>query len=427
MPSFGGRIYQEGKLKKGVLHVEDGVITAINTKPGDDHTDFGDQAILPGAIDIHVHFRDPGATHKEDWLTGTTAAAFGGVTAVVDMPNTAPPTTTLRALEEKLQLASEKAVVDYAAWCGATWYLNDLPEMLQMSPGIKIYLGATTGDLLAEDGNRVKEAIRIAGEAGRPVLLHCEAQRVLDQHRRAEVKLSDHDTTRPPVAEVEAIFDIMKALPGLKQAPPIHVCHIASADAVRAAIAAKFSRGVCPHHLLLDHVGCCEAHPGKGKMNPPLRDPVSKGALWDAFAGGDIPILESDHAPHTKAEKDDAFNQVPAGVPGVETLLPVMLAQAIDGRVDLARVIDAVTRAPADLLGLSNRGRLEVGAQADFAVYDLKPKPIDEAQLHSKCGWTPFHEHDACFPSHTYLRGEAIVADGTLLAKPGSGRHLVEA
>ena len=325
-------------------------------------------------------------------------------------------------------MAEQKAVVDYAAWCGATWYLDDLPEMLQYSPGIKIYLGATTGDLLAEDGNRVKEAIRICGEAGKPVLLHCEAQRILDQYRRTEQKLEDHHTTRPPLAEVEAIYDIMKALPGLKKVPPIHVCHIASADAVRAAQAAKFSRGVCPHHMLLDHVGCCEHSPGRGKMNPPLRDPAAREALWQAFADGQIPILESDHAPHTQGEKDDQFHKIPAGVPGVETLLPVMLAKAHAGDVPLATVVDAVTKAPAALLGLNDRGALAPGMRADFAVYDVDaPKPVDEASLHSKCGWSPFHGMDAVMPTHTYLAGEPVVADGTLVAKPGSGQPLLPA
>lgn len=426
MPSFGGRIYQAGKLARGVLHVENGRITRIDETPSDDHIDFGDQAILPGAIDIHVHFREPGATHKEDWTSGTTAAAFGGVTAVIDMPNTAPPTTTLKALRDKLRTAQEKAVVDYAAWSGATWYLEDLPEMMRWSPGIKIYLGATTGDLLAEEPAKIKQAIAIATQAERPILLHCEAQRVLNQHRRTEMELSDHDTTRPPLAEVEAVYDIMKAVPGIKPKPRVHVCHIASADAVRAAQAAGFSRGVCPHHLLLDHQGCCHEEPGKGKMNPPLRDPAARDALWQAFAGGSIPILESDHAPHTKAEKTDAFQQVPAGVPGVETLLPVLLARVGKG-VELATVVDAATRAPADLLGLTDRGRLEVGAQADFAVYNLDDVGVvEQSKLHSKCGWSPFDGAAAVFPSDTYLRGEPVVRAGKLVGKPGSGRSLID-
>lgn len=426
MTTIAGRIYQDGKLVPGVLHMEDGRITDI-TGPGPADVDFGDKAILPGAIDIHVHFREPGMTHKEDWTTGTTSAAFGGVTAVIDMPNTAPPTTTMKAVREKIRIAGEKAVVDYAVWSGVTWYLDDLPEMLQWTPGIKIYLGATTGDLLLDDNDRVRNALKIAGKAGRPVMLHCEAQRVLKQHRRTEERLEDHDTTRPPMAEVEAIYDVLKGLPGIDPAPRIHVAHIASAEAVQAAEAAKFSRGVCPHHLLLDVEGCCDAHPTRGKMNPPLRSPGARDALWKCFTDGRIPIIESDHAPHTVAEKNDPFNSAPAGVPGVETLLPVLLAKVASGDVDLATVVNAATLGPAAFIGADDRGRLAIGCKADFAVYDLdKPLPIDEKDLHSKCRWSPFHGHDAVFPSHVYLSGTPIVVDGKLKAKPGSGQSIVD-
>ncbi len=421
-----GNLYRDGALAPGVLHIDQdaGTITDI-TSDGEADLDFGNRAILPGAIDIHVHFREPGMTHKEDWTSGTTSAAFGGVTSVVDMPNTNPPTTTMKGLVEKLQLAKDKAVIDYAVWSGVTWYLDDLPEMLRHTPGIKIYLGATTGDLLLDDNDRVRQALTIAGKAGTPVVLHCEANRVLKQYRRTEEKLEDHDTTRPPTAEVEAIYDVMKALPSIKPAPPIHVAHIASADAVQAAEAAGFSRGVCPHHLLLDTASCCDHHPTHGKMNPPLRAPGSKDALWACFAEGRIPILESDHAPHTKSEKADNFHQAPAGVPGVETLLPVLLGQVAAGRVDLTTVVDAATHAPASLLGLNDRGSLEVGKQADFAVYDLDaPAPVDEKTLHSKCGWSPFHGLDAVFPTHVYQRGAPVVEEGTLRVGPGDGRPM---
>lgn len=420
-----GRIYRDGRLTPGVLHIADGVIQKITDDADDVDLDFGDQAILPGAIDIHVHFRDPGATHKEDWTTGTTSAAFGGVTSVVDMPNTNPPTTTMRGLRDKLEQARKKAVVDWAVWSGVTWYLDDLPEMLQYTPGIKIYLGATTGDLLLDDQDRVHRALKIAGKAGRPVVLHCEAERVLKAHRRTEERLEDHDTTRPPTAEVEAIYDIMKGLPGIKPVPPIHIAHIASADAVQAAESAGFSRGACPHHLLLDTATCCDHHPTHGKMNPPLRTTAAREALWDCFATGRIPILESDHAPHTKTEKSENFHQAPAGVPGVETLLPVMLAKAVADDVPLATVVDAATKAPAALLGLTDRGALEPGMQADFAVYDLdRPTQVKEGDLHSKCGWSPFDGMDAVFPSHVFQRGHAIVEDGGLRAAPGDGRPM---
>jgi dihydroorotase len=423
--SVAGQVYQRGKLVPGVLHVdtESGrIVRVAKSTTLANHIDAGQAAILPGAIDIHVHFREPGHTHKEDFTSGSTAAAFGGVTGFVDMPNTLPATISVRTLKEKLALAQKKSVVDYAAWAGGTWYTGDLPEMLKWAVGVKTYLGATTGDLLLEDQQRFAEVLAAAGKEGRPVALHCESQRILQQLRRNEGTLDDHDHARPPLAEVEAIYDAMKALAGVKKAPPVHVAHVASPDAVAAATSAKFSVGVCPHHLLLDTTaGLSHAY---GKMNPPLRSPAARKALLDAFAAGRIPILESDHAPHTKVEKEDSFHNAPSGVPGVETMVPLMLAQA-NGKLPLQRVVDAVTVAPAALLGLKDRGVLEAGMRADFAIYDLKkPTKVVSAELHSKCNWSPYDGLKAVFPSHTFLAGKPVVQDGQLVAQPGSAGPL---
>ncbi|MHB1260962.1 MAG: dihydroorotase [Thermoplasmatota archaeon] len=418
--SISGQIYQRGKLVPGVLHIDTQrgrIVSVAKTTRLANHIDVGNRAILPGAIDIHVHFREPGHTHKEDFTTGSTAAAFGGVTGFVDMPNTLPATISARTLKEKLALAQKKSLVDYAAWAGGTWYTGELPEMLKWAVGVKTYLGASTGDLLLEDQTRFAEILTAAGKEGSPVALHCESQRILQQLRRNEGTLEDHDLARPPLAEVEAIYDAMKALAGVKKAPPVHIAHIASPDAVAAAATAKFSLGACPHHLLIDTtVGLSHAY---GKMNPPLRSPAVRKALWEAFAAGKVPILESDHAPHTKVEKEDNFHNAPSGVPGVETMVPLMLAQ-VNGKLPLQRVVDAVTVGPANLLGLKDRGVLEAGMRADFAVYDLKhPTKVDSGELHSKCGWSPYDGLKAVFPTHTFLAGKAVVQDGQLVGKPG--------
>ncbi len=428
MKSYSGRIYQDGALKPGVLWVDDNGIIAKITGPdevAEEHTDFGDRAILPGAIDIHVHMRDPGATHKEDLHTGTVSAAFGGVTGVVDMPNTLPPTTSIRAIREKHRIAQSKVVVDYGLWAGGTWYTGEVAEMLRWSVGMKVYLGATTGDLLLDDAAAFKEALALCGKAGKPVILHCEAQRILDHYRRNEVEPGDHDRARPALAEVESIYDVMKAMPGIKPAPRIHIAHVASTDAVQAATAAKFSMGVCPHHLLLTWEGWGLAE-GYAKVNPPLRDIRSRDAMMEAFASGRIPILESDHAPHAPKEKEDVFPSAPAGIPGVETMVPLLLGRAAAGDVPLSIVVDSVTKAPAALLNLKDRGSLTVGLRADFAVFDLDaPAPLDEQALHSKCNWSPYGGMPACMPSHTYLLGAPVVADGKLVAEAGSGRSMV--
>jgi len=425
--SVSGQIYRNGKLTEGVLHVDTrtGRIVRIakSTVVGR-HLDLGRKAILPGAIDLHVHFREPGHTHKEDLTTGSVSAAFGGVTGFVDMPNTLPATTTARTLKDKLALMQQKSVVDYAAWAGGSWYVGDLPQMLRFAAGVKTYLGATTGDLLLEDAERFAQILAAAGAAGKPVALHAESQRILQQLRRQEGTVGDHDALRPPLAEVEAIYDAMKALASQKKPPKVHVAHVASPDAVQAATTAKFSLGVTPHHLLLD-TATPLTH-AYGKVNPPLRAPAVRKALFDAFAAGRIPILESDHAPHTSVEKEDAFHAAPAGLPGTETMLPVLLAQVKAGKLDLGTVVDAATSHPAALLGVQDRGALEPGLRADFAVYDLAATTKVQAKaLHAKCGWTPFEGHAAIFPSHTYLAGKPVVEAGELVAVPGSARSLL--
>jgi dihydroorotase len=194
---------------------------------------------------------------------------------------------------------------------------------------------------------------------------------------------------------------------------------------VQAAGTARFSIGACPHHLLLDtNAPLSHAY---GKMNPPLRSPAQRQALWTAFAAGKIPILESDHAPHTQVEKEDSFHQAPSGVPGVETLAPLMLAQAKAGRVALDTVVDALSANPARLIGAHDRGTLEAGKRADFAVYDLsRPVKLHADLLHAKCGWTPFAGHEAILPTHTFLAGRPVVEDGELVAQPGSARPILQ-
>lgn len=426
--SVAGQVYQRGKLVPAVLHIDTAsgkVVRVARSTALEQHLDFGKLAILPGAIDVHVHFREPGATQKEDLTTGSTSAAFGGVTTFVDMPNTSPATITLGRLKEKLQLMAQKSVVDYGAWAGGTWYTGELDAMLQHAVGVKTYLGSSTGDLLLEDQERFRQVLEAAGKSGRPVALHAEAERVLAKHRRTENTIHDHDHTRPPEAEQQAIYDAMTAQQAVKRPPRIHIAHAASPDAVHAAVAGKFSVGICPHHLLLDtNVGLGHAY---GKMNPPLRSPQVREELWKLFAAGKIPILESDHAPHTKADKESTFHAAPSGVPGVETMVPLMLAMVKAGKVELQTVVDAACKNPAELLGQgATRGILDAGSRADFAVYDLKhAAKVDSHELHSKCGWSPFDGMNAIFPSDVFLAGKPVVREQQFVGAAGRGQPIV--
>jgi dihydroorotase len=427
--SVGGHVYQRGKLAPAVLHIDSTrgrIVSVAKSTRLANHLDLGSRAILPGAIDAHVHFREPGHTHKEDITTGSIAAAFGGVTGFADMPNTLPATISLRTVRDKLALMAQKAVVDYGVWAGGSWYTGDLPQMLRYAVGVKTYLGATTGDLLLEDADRFQAILAAAGGSGRPVALHAESQRILTATKRTEGTLADHDNFRPPAAEVEAIYDTMKAMAATKRPPRIHIAHVTSAEAVQAANTAKFSLGATPHHLLLD-TSAALTH-AYGKVNPPLRSPAARKALWDLFLQGKIPILESDHAPHTAVEKEDAFHAAPSGVPGVETMMPTLLAHArgAKGAKILQTIVDASSLHPAALLGLTDRGALESGMRADFAVYDLKhTTKVDAANLHSRCGWSPFEGLPAVFPTHTFLAGKPVVADHELVGTPGTGKSLV--
>lgn len=424
--SVGGRIWNGRTVQPGVLHVDSksGLIEKVS-KSGKrrEHIELGERLILPGAVDIHVHFRDPGQPHKEDLPSGSAAAAFGGVTGFVDMPNTVPPTTTVRALEEKLERMRTRSLVRWAAWAGGTWFTEDLARMLAHAAGVKVYLGATTGDLLLDDPQAFTRILQVCRDAKKPVVLHCEAQRVLVQSKRNEVSVVDHDGARPPLAEVEAIYDVMKALTSVRPGPSIHVCHVASKEAVRAAKSAGFSTGACPHHLVLDTAR--DWMHAYGKVNPPLRAPAQREALWTHFAAGDVPILESDHAPHSRGEKEETFARAPAGIPGVETMVPLMLARVASGVLEMERLVDAMATRPSALLGLPPPV-LQAGGRADFFAVDMGDvSPVDADALHSKAGWSPFDGMDAVFPTHTFVAGHPVVADRELVAEPGSAPGLI--
>lgn len=407
--SIRGRIVVDGDFVHQTLHLQDGKIVAIDDAPAE--LDLGDQVLLPGAVDVHVHFRDPGFPHKEDWASGSKSAALGGVTTVVDMPNTVPATLKPEWADQKLAAAASKSIVDYGIWAGATWRSTDLTDLLERCVGLKIYLGATTGDLLVTEGSVIRSAIEQTVAAGKPVIIHCEAQRILDAHKIEEHKLWDHHCGRPPAAEVEAIRDVAKVVEelGLPR-NQIHVAHIASAEAVEEAEKQGFSMGVCPHHLFL-HTGMDLGT--LGKMNPPLREEEHRDRLMAAFRAGKIPLVESDHAPHTMEEKDVPFAKAPAGVPGVATLLPLLLAEAVQGKMSIDHVIATTSTRPAALIQAHSKGALAVGKDADIVAVHWETTPCKADALGS-VGWTPFEGLPVVMPTHVWRRGETLVEDSQL-------------
>lgn len=399
--------------------------------------DVGDRLVLPGYVDSHVHFRDPGHPAKEDFASGTASAAFGGVTTVLDMPNTDPPATTAKALAAKRALVAPKAHVDFGLFAGLAddRSLDALPDAC----GLKVYLGASTGNLLVEDMALVARAMSAARKAGRTVAFHAESEACLRRHaqvrrpsmaaaagttrQHAAAKDAEdfeaHYWSRPNVCEKEAVEAVAK-LGG-----PFHVCHLSTADGL-AALPDRASAEVAPHHLFFTKDDL--ARGGAFKMNPPLRLKADRERLLDALARGRV-HLASDHAPHTPEEKGRDVWECPSGVPGVETMGPLALALALahPEKVPLARVVDALTSMPARAFGLSRKGSLAPGMEADVVVVDpAKVQPIVADRLHSRAGWTPFEGLPAVFPDSVWVRGQPVVADGTLVGKAGHGR-LVEA
>lgn len=415
-----GRLFlPDGRLERGGFAVRGGRIVEVGPNLAGARTlDVGDRLVVPGAIDPHVHFRDPGHPEKEDFASGSKAAALGGVTTVLDMPNTVPPTFTRAALDDKLARASAKSCVDFGLHVGLDEKGASL-DLLPSATSMKVYLGATTGDLLVRDMDLVRRALLAAGRAQRTVVFHAESQACLDLHaHEATDAFPSHADARPPRCEAEAIDALRLAAAGT--GARVHVAHL-STRAGLAALPQEFSAEVCPHHLLFDRDRLREG--GRFKMNPPLRSPDDINALWNALRTGRIACLASDHAPHTPAEKaTDRAKACPAGVPGVQTLLPVLLPH--HERVGLSRLLDASVAA-ARIFRLPRKGAIGAGMDADFAVYDMgSPQRVRLSEMASKAGWTPFEGLPAVFPSSVFVRGAPVVEDGRFVGRAGSGRFV---
>jgi len=422
-----GNVFFEGKVQKLALGIEDGLIVEIKkTMKGGRVLDFGDKLVFPGAIDAHVHFRDPGQNEKEDFLSGTTAAACGGVTTVMDMPNTRPPTVWATDVHDKLSLAGKKACVDVGLFAGLAG--KGRPEKLApLVLGYKLYMGSSTGDLLFDDYSGLKDLLAPLAATGLPVAVHAEHEEMLRSMKVVPRDTITYNDARPPECEVEAVRTFLSSVGDCRG----HICHISTRGALEAVGAGqkdaqevkKATCEVTPHHLLLDARESA-ALGTKGKVNPPLRRMAEREALWSAFLSGGIDMLASDHAPHLEEDKDTRFEDAPAGVPGVETMVPLMMLLVKRCRLEPARLAEVACQRPAEVYSI-HAGRIAKGMPAHLAVYDLRNvKEIRGKNLNSKCAWTPFQGREAIFPKAVFLRGVQIVDEGEPIVSPGSGKLL---
>lgn len=378
--------------------------------------------VLAGVIDSHVHLREPGAEHKEDIATGTAAAALGGVTAVFDMPNNAPPTTTAEALADKARRARGRAWVDHAFFVGADATADcDLAalERLPGCAGVKLFVGSSTGGLLVEGDAAIR---RVLASGRRRVAVHAEDEARLRERR--DLALAGAPATHPVWRDEETALRATRRVLALARETgrPVHLLHLSTA--AEAALLAKHrdlaTVEVTPQHLSLVAPDCYEVLGTRAQMNPPIRDRAHQDALWEAVRGGLADTLASDHAPHTREEKARPYPSSPSGLPGVQTLVPLMLDHVARGRLSLERFAELASAGPARVFGVAGKGRLAVGWDADLTLVDLAcRREITGGSVASRCGWTPFHGRVCTgWPVATVVRGRVVARDGALVGSP---------
>jgi len=379
--------------------------------------------VLPGVIDTQVHFREPGLEHKEDLASGTAAAALGGVTAVFEMPNTRPSTLGAADLADKLSRAHGRAWVDHAFFIGAAAENLDQLAALERLPGcsgVKVFMGSSTGSLLVEDDETLLRVLR-AGR--RRVAVHAEDEERL-RERLALVRGGANVDQHPVWRDEETALRATKRLLAVARhaGRPVHVLHVTTAEEMDVFAANKdiATVEVTPQHLTLAAPDCYARLGTKAQMNPPIRAEEHRAGLWRGLAAGIVDVVGSDHAPHTLEEKAGDYPATPAGMPGVQTLLPLLLDHMNAGRLSLERLVD-LTRAGAQrVYGIAGKGRIAVGYDGDLTLVDLKARrEITADWLASKCGWSPFEGTTVTgWPVATVVRRRIVARDGELLGEP---------
>ncbi|MBI2522233.1 MAG: dihydroorotase [Bdellovibrio sp.] len=379
--------------------------------------------VFPGVIDTQVHFREPGLIHKEDLQSGSQAAALGGVTAFLEMPNTKPPTTTCAHITEKVAIATNRAFAHFGFFIGAT--ANNLQELIAAENchgcvGIKIFLGSSTGDLLLYDQKILEDIFR---HTRLPIAIHSEDELRLKEREHIRNQAT-HPRQHPEWRDVETALRSTKMILQLarKCQRRIHILHISSAEEMELLRQFRDTATVevLPQHLTLQSPDCYDRLGTYAQMNPPIREYHHQAALWRALRDGVVDIIGSDHAPHTKNEKERGYPASPSGLPGVQTIFPLMLHHFLEGKLSLLHLAKLLSENPANLYGLKGKGQIAIGNDADFSIADIQASSSISADLMaSRCGHTPYDgmklKGKVCM---TILKGNVIMQDGVLANKP---------
>lgn len=419
----GAQVVSPAGVVRADVRSENGVTLEvapdISPRAGETVIDAIGLHLFPGVIDPQVHFREPGNTHKEDLETGSRAAAAGGVTSFLEMPNTNPPGTTAAMIRDKYALASTKCHVDFGFFIGATpdnlLELNSCPEAC----GIKVFMGSSTGTLLVSER---KDLERIFATGRKLIAVHAEDDAMIKANKERlgdKATLQDHPFIRSPEAALAATRLAVEL--AKKYGRRLHILHCTTeeeADFLRKEkVEGLISAEVCPQHFLLTAPEVYGKLGTYAQMNPPLREARHGKALWKALVDGVIDCTATDHAPHTREEKDKGYPLAPAGMPGVETLFPLMLDRALNGHCSLPDLARWMCEAPARLYGMAGKGKVAAGFDADYVLADLaSSRTIRNGELHTRVNWSPYDGWTLKGAVRkTIVRGKIVYDDGAMV------------
>ncbi len=409
---LAGRTLVRGRLEAVEIAIDgEGKIHSVGrTRPGGPRRDVGEAVILPAATDLHVHFREPGGPADAETIpTGTIGAALGGITLVGDMPNTEPPIVDADGVADKAARVRGRAAIDLLLYASPT-QPRALERLARVAGAFKLYLGPTTGIGDPPPAEEVPPLLRRLAGIDLPLTVHAEDPRQFRSDRRPHDPVGWNDV-RPLAAEAAALDLLATAPDGLR----LHVAHLTGVGSAERLRAAGRSFEVTPMHLLLSDRSGSDA---RFKVNPPLRAESERRSLWDAFRRGEVPCLASDHAPHPLAAKERPFDRAPSGMPGVETMVPLLLARVRAGELSLDVLVRAACDRPARWLG-QPLGRIAPGHRANLMVVDFRARePLTAKTLHAPCGWTPYEGWEAIRPREVWKDGEPIVRDGEYVGRP---------
>ena len=377
--------------------------------------------IMPGVIDSQVHFREPGLEHKEDLHTGTKSAVLGGVTSILEMPNTKPPTTSIEAMQDKVNRGVNRAYCDYGFFMGGTEEDLDWKSLESVSgcSGIKIFMGSSTGNLLVSEDEKIRNILK---QSLRRSAIHCEdEQRLIERKYIAEegAHARYHHHWRDSQSAYLATSRLLKI--AREVGARVHVLHVTTAEEM--VLLAK-NKDICtvevtPQHLTFNS-DAYETLTSRVQMNPPIREEHHRKALWEAIRSGVVDVIGSDHAPHLLEEKSLEYPKSPSGMPGVQTILNLMLHHYNQGMLPLGQLVDLLCTSPARIYGIRNKGRIALGYDADFSIVDLNHEwEVKDSDMASKCGWTPYHGQIWKGKARmTIIRGQLVMCEDQVLGDP---------